>query len=286
MIKICKRHWTGGRWRGRGRTDFFLAASVGVAEIGRNCEPCFKNDRFYRALAPVRKTTRCGTAFFRQALHNMKPSSAEHAFAVGAVILAAGRSARMGQPKLLLPWGETSVLGHLIQQWQALGSKQTAVVCADHDATIPAEMDRLRLPAENLIRNPAPERGMFSSIQCAAKWAGWHERLTHWAIVLGDQPHLHHETLQRVLDFAAAQPEMICQPANGGHGRHPVLLPRKIFLALSTSSAATLKEFLQVRPEEVALCQVDDPGLDVDLDRPEDYLQALRSCASGKTVIE
>ncbi|HRY59690.1 MAG: NTP transferase domain-containing protein [Verrucomicrobia bacterium] len=42
--------------------------------------------------------------------------------ALGVVLLAAGRSARMGKPKLLLPWGDTSVLGHLIRQWQSLGA--------------------------------------------------------------------------------------------------------------------------------------------------------------------
>ena len=52
----------------------------------------------------------------------MQQRSAERSFSVGVVILAAGRSARMGRPKLLLPWGETSVLGHLIKQWQALGA--------------------------------------------------------------------------------------------------------------------------------------------------------------------
>jgi molybdenum cofactor cytidylyltransferase len=46
--------------------------------------------------------------------------------ALGAVILAAGRSTRMGQPKLLLPWGKTSVLGHLIGQWQSAGAGQIA----------------------------------------------------------------------------------------------------------------------------------------------------------------
>ena len=42
---------------------------------------------------------------------------------VGVVILAAGRSRRMGKPKLLLPWGETSVLGHLIRQWEVPAGK-------------------------------------------------------------------------------------------------------------------------------------------------------------------
>ena len=99
--------------------------------------------------------------------------------AVGVIILAAGRSQRMGRPKMLLPWGETSVLGHLISQWQALGARQVAVVGALDDSGIASELDRLGFPSQRRIFNPSPEDGMFSSIQCAAQWTGWEPMLTH-----------------------------------------------------------------------------------------------------------
>jgi molybdenum cofactor cytidylyltransferase len=201
--------------------------------------------------------------------------SAGRAFSVGVIILAAGRSARMGKPKLLLPWGKTSVLGYLIEEWRALHVKQIAVVCATGDLAIQAEMDRLGFPAQDRIINPNPQRGMFSSIQCAAQWPGWQPALTHWAIVLGDQPHLRPQTLRRVLEFSAAQPGRVCQPARQGHGRHPVLLPKAVFQQLAPTTAATLKEFLAAEAAQVALCEMDDPGLDVDIDRPEDYEKAL-----------
>jgi molybdenum cofactor cytidylyltransferase len=205
----------------------------------------------------------------------MTRHSAGRAFALGVIILAAGRSARMGKPKLLLPWGETSVLGHLIEEWRALHAKQIAVVCAPVDQAIQAELDRLGFEEKNQVINPAPERGMFSSIQCAAQWPGWQATLTHWAIVLGDQPHLQRQTLRQVLDFSAAQPGSACQPSRHGHGRHPVLLPQAVFRQVAGSTAATLKEFLGVRPRPVALCELNDPGLDLDIDRPEDYRKAL-----------
>src|ERR1039457_6654776 len=146
----------------------------------------------------------------------MTRSVAKCAFSVAAVILGAGRSARMGQPKLLLPWGGTTVLGHLIEQRQALGAKQIAVVCAPGDLAVRTELDRLGLPEANRIYNPAPERGMFSSIQCAAQWPGWQAALTHWAIVLGDQPHLKPQTLRRGPDFTSADYAQGCRPARRG----------------------------------------------------------------------
>src|SRR6267143_6254739 len=108
----------------------------------------------------------------------------------GVIILAAGASSRMGKPKLLLPWGKTSVIGHLIGQWRELGAEQIAVVTAAGDHALGEELDRLAFPTAARIENPAPELGMFSSIQCAARRPGWKMSLTHWALALGDQPHL------------------------------------------------------------------------------------------------
>jgi molybdenum cofactor cytidylyltransferase len=209
----------------------------------------------------------------------MTQPSAQRAFSLGVVILAAGRSARMGQPKLLLPWRGASVLGHLLGQWRALGAIQITVVCAPGDRAVQAELDRLGFPAENRIYNPTPGRGMFSSIQSAAQWPGWQPPLTHWAMVLGDQPHLRPQTLRRVLALSAAHPATVCQPARRGHGRHPVLLPQSLFRQLAASTAATLKDFLAARTQAVTLCEVDDPGLDLDIDRPEDYQRALQIAA-------
>src|SRR5690349_18959505 len=94
-------------------------------------------------------------------------------FSLGVILLGAGRSQRMGRPKLLLPWGDTSIIGHLINQWGALRAEQVTVVCASSDSLIHTELDRLQFSVDNRILNPAPERGMFSSIQCAAQWPGW-----------------------------------------------------------------------------------------------------------------
>jgi molybdenum cofactor cytidylyltransferase len=195
------------------------------------------------------------------------------ALGLGVVMLAAGRSARMGRPKLLLPWGSTSVLGHLLGQWAALGAHHLVVVCAAGDQGIQSELDRLEVAPDQRVINPAPERGMFSSLQCAARWSGWRSGLTHWALVLGDQPHLRAETLRALLDLAAGHPAEVWQPTRGGHRRHPVIVSAKVFAELAGSAATDLREFLRLKM--VAGCPSDDPGLDLDIDRPEDYQRAL-----------
>lgn len=205
---------------------------------------------------------------------------------LGVVILAAGASSRMGRPKLLLPWEDTTVVGHLLRQWQALGAAQVAIVCAATNTALADELDRLGFPPGNRICNPQPERGMFSSVQCAAGWSGWQPNVTHWVITLGDQPQVRLETLERLVDFAAAHPESICQPSHKGHGRHPVILPAGAFSRLKDSQATNMKEYLGAGGHSVARCEIDDPGLDLDLDEPVDYERALALANEPMTKVQ
>ena len=188
----------------------------------------------------------------------------------------------MGRPKLLLPWGQTSVLGHLIRQWEALGVRQLSVVCASDDLRMKTELDRLLFPVANRIYNAQAERGMFSSIVCAAQWPEWGASRSHFAIILGDQPHLKPDALQQLVQFAVEHAEQVCQPARNGKRRHPVIFPKDVFLKLAGSGCQDLKEFLA--GHRVAVCECDDPGLDLDIDRPEDYQKALVLAGLGATT--
>jgi molybdenum cofactor cytidylyltransferase len=192
---------------------------------------------------------------------------------LGVVILGAGASSRMGKPKLLLPWEETTIIGHLISQWQQLGANQIAVVHRPKDELLFAELKRLNFPRQNCVENPQPERGMFSSIVCAANWSGWNKEVSHFAIALGDQPHLHLKTLQTLLKFVTQHPASICQPMCGGKTGHPVILTRDVFgeLQLQNSRAETLKDFLKPFSSRSVQCVINDPGVTLDLDTPEDY---------------
>lgn len=177
----------------------------------------------------------------------------------------------MGQPKMLLPWRASTVIGTIVSRWRELGSGQIAVVMRPDDSALAAELDRLKISPGNRIENPQPERGMFSSVLCAANWSSWQNEITHWAIVLGDQPHLKTETLQALLNFATQNSSAICQPETGGSVRHPVVLPRAAFEELKNTQSETLKTFLAQTTTLRAFCRVDDDGLQLDMDTPEDY---------------
>jgi molybdenum cofactor cytidylyltransferase len=189
---------------------------------------------------------------------------------LGVVILAAGASRRMGQPKLFLRWGFHSVLGQVIAQWEKRGAAQIGVVLAP-EINLPADGGRAEI-----IRNPQPERGMFSSIQAAAQWEDWQEGVTHWAVVLGDQPHLSDHLLEKLIQTSALNRSAIVQPFYEGRGRHPVILPRAFFSMLAEAREETLKDFLQNRLHAIAYEEIAEAGLTRDLDTPQDYEELQR----------
>jgi molybdenum cofactor cytidylyltransferase len=201
----------------------------------------------------------------------MSSATVKYFPSLAVVILGAGASSRMGRPKLLLPWRDTTVIGEILRQWRELGACQIAIVHRPNDETLAAELDRLDFPANDRIENPQPERGMFRSIVCAANWPGWKPEIASWAVALGDQPHLRSETLRQLLVFHSAHAGKICQPEFEGHTRHPVILPRAAFAKLKDSRATTLKDFLKLVPVPRVQCSMADDGLALDMDTPEDY---------------
>ena len=61
-----------------------------------------------------------------------------------AVIPAAGRSQRMGQPKLLLPWGRTTVIEHVLGVWRASRVTHTVIVVHPDDKFLAELSHQLR----------------------------------------------------------------------------------------------------------------------------------------------
>jgi molybdenum cofactor cytidylyltransferase len=117
---------------------------------------------------------------------------------------------------------------------------------------------------------------MFSSVRCAAEWGDWKPAVTHWTISLGDQPHLQSTTLSVLIEAVRADPQAVWQPSYQGRRRHPVVLPASGFDALRQTGATDLKNFLESSSIPRKTLNIDDPGLEIDIDTPEDYARAKR----------
>src|SRR5450631_2209352 len=97
-------------------------------------------------------------------------------------ILAAGESRRMGRPKLCLPWGKTTILGHILHRWREAGAEKIVVVHGPGETPVTLELDRLGIPPDQRIATLAPERGMMGSVVTAAHLALRDASLTHLVI--------------------------------------------------------------------------------------------------------
>lgn len=192
-------------------------------------------------------------------------------------ILAAGDSRRMGRPKLCLPWGQTTILGHILDQWREAGAEKILVVHGQGETPVTLELDRLSIPSTQRAATTAPERGMMGSVVTAAAQAFHDKSLTHLVIVLGDQPHLQTETLRDVLRACEAAPDKIVRVVFEGKPGHPLALPMNALAELSCTPSETLRDFLRLK--EIPACDLTcrDSGVLLDVDTPDDYARASRS---------
>ena len=195
----------------------------------------------------------------------------EASVAFGIVILAAGASTRMGGCKLLLPWGEKTILTHLLDQWRNAGATQIVPVIDPSNQLLRKALADAGFSPSDWIENPSPQLGMFSSLQEASRWTGWLSTLTHWIISLGDQPHVQISTLRMLLDAARKNPTRICQPALHGCAAHPIVLPRNNFRELAENDIADLRTYIRTQEAFRLRLPVVDPGVSEDLNTLEDY---------------
>jgi molybdenum cofactor cytidylyltransferase len=195
----------------------------------------------------------------------------ETRFAFGVVILAAGASTRMGTCKLLLPWGEKTILTHLLDQWRSAGAAQIAPVIDPSNQPLRNALTHAGFTACDWIENPSPQLGMFRSVQQASGWTGWLSTLTHCVISLGDQPHIEMSTLHLLLDAARKNPTRICQPSLHGYTAHPIVLPANNFRELARYGIPNLRTYIRTREASRLRVAVEDAGVSKDLDTPEDY---------------
>ena len=141
---------------------------------------------------------------------------------VEAVVLAAGRSSRMGQPKQLLPLpGGDAVIERVVGNVVPFVSDVVVVV-----GHVPGQVAAMAERAGARIAiNPQVDRGMLSSVQAGI--AALHEATTGILLCLGDQPEVDERTIVPVLD-AATETSLVI-PTFEGKGGHPVYIGQTFF---------------------------------------------------------
>ena len=184
--------------------------------------------------------------------------------ALGAVILAAGDSQRMGQPKALLRRGDKTFL----ERWLAVVNQAAVeyvqvVLGRDREAILAS----VSIPPDEICTNPRPDEGMLSSFLCGL------ERLP--SSVSGaflcpvDHPDVAAEDL-RALRGALA-PGRVVVPVVDGRRGHPVLFAADLFAELRACSLEVgARAVVRADPERVIEVPAGS-GVLLDVDTPEEY---------------
>lgn len=187
-----------------------------------------------------------------------------------AVIPAAGASARMGTPKLLLPWRGKAIIEQVIDTWQAGGATEVLTVVRADDNEL-AALARQR-GATVVVADPPPI-DMKASVRTGLAFVAKHFQPTFgdvWLTAPADLPLLSADVIRRLLrERQAATPAVLVACHQGRHG-HPVLFPWSYAARLEDLAADEGLNRL-VELAQPALIECGESAICADLDTPADY---------------
>jgi CTP:molybdopterin cytidylyltransferase MocA len=191
---------------------------------------------------------------------------------IAAIILAAGRSSRMGANKPLLPVGPSSVIERMVDTVSRAAIGDIIVVTGhDPDAIAPALTGR---PAR-LVRNADYDRGMFSSVRTGA--AALAEDAEAFFVLPADCFLVRTEVLERLIEQFRGGGRGVLHPCCCGVRGHPPLLSARYRPALlRADDRQDLRGFLRAHDADESEMELEDLTVLMDMDTPEDYERMIR----------
>ncbi len=193
---------------------------------------------------------------------------------IAAIVLAAGLSRRMGRPKLVLPWGKTTVIGQVNGVLLEAGLDPVIIVTGGAHSQI---AEALRGQPTRLVFNPRyAEDVMALSLQ-----AGLAELSTNWPnsiqaalVALGDQPQIETPVVQAVITEYRASGAALVLPSYQMRRGHPWIVQRSLWSEImALTPPQTLRDFISANAQDIHYLAVDRASILRDLDTPEDYEQ-------------
>lgn len=193
--------------------------------------------------------------------------------AATAVVPAAGRSRRMGRPKLLLPYRDSTVIGSLVAALRAGGVGEVVVVAASYAGRVARWARREGLA---VAVNPDPSRGMLSSVRAGVTALGGAAALAArggpLVVAPADLPALRPATVADLLARFSASGAPLAVPVHGGRRGHPLLVAPELVAEIDLLDPAVgLRQLLARHPAEVLEVETGDAGVLRDVDTPEDF---------------
>lgn len=194
-----------------------------------------------------------------------------------AIVLAAGASSRMGQPKAGLPFGRTgdTVLSRIVSTILAGGAPRAVVVAGAHLDAVRRAMPSHE-PRARVIEHAGWQHGQLSSLLAGLAAIDDPHLLEAVMVTPVDVPLVRASTITAVIAAWRRTRAPIVRPVDGDRHGHPVIFDRSIFDDLRTADPAVgAKAVFTTYRGRVLNVDVSDPGAFEDIDTPEDYARLL-----------
>ncbi len=187
---------------------------------------------------------------------------------ISAIVLAAGLSTRMGRPKMLLQWGEGTVIGKVVGTVVESGLRDVLVVTGGTQAEVQSALAAYNV---STIYNADYANGeMLNSVQVGLR--GLSGDVQAAMIVLGDQPQIEPEIIREIIARYKLGGNKIVVPSYQMHRGHPWLVDRALWGEIcDLRQPETLQTFLHQHQGMIEYLVVDTPSILNDLDTPADY---------------
>jgi molybdenum cofactor cytidylyltransferase len=195
---------------------------------------------------------------------------------VAGLVMAAGRSSRMGANKLLMADGERAILARVVEQALAADLAEVVVVCGHQEAEV-----RAALTGQNVRFVSCPDYAEGLSASLRAGLRALSPEIDAALVLLGDMPRVGAGLLRRqIAAFNPTEGRAIIVPAYEGKRGNPVLWDRRFFgemMALAGDVGA--RHLIGEHAELVTEIEAEDAGIFMDVDTPEAYRDLRREPA-------
>ena len=196
-----------------------------------------------------------------------------------ALVLAAGESRRMGEPKQLLPWGAQTIIEQIVETLLAAPVDDILVVLGHRADEVGAKVTARAARSDRGGRvrttlNPDYRAGMLGSLQHGIRALPASTRAAF--IVLCDQPQLKASTLRTLRAAFEGSGRGVVVPSFDMRRGHPLLIDLERYRAeiLAIDGAPGLQKLLRDHPDDIHHVNFDDPSVLADLDTRAEYERA------------
>ncbi len=196
---------------------------------------------------------------------------------IPAIVLAAGKSTRMGRQKALLPLGAgQTFLTRIVSTFREAGIEDVVVVVG-HEA--PAVIDSFDAnPASaRFVVNHDYENGQLSSLLAGLRVVD-RPGVVAALVTLVDAPLVLARTVGAVVDRYRQTHAPIVRPVHAGRHGHPVLIDRSLFDALGAADPAQgARPIIRAHASPAGDVEVEDEGAFIDIDTPNEYERVINN---------